>query len=234
MRRPTLYWEALEWGSETPPAARPSSSGPSSRSSRGPSRRSSRACRPGPWRRPRPPRPSRCRHRRRPRAGRDRARRALGAAGRSAARIRASRARVLSAARSTSAFLAARRSTSAAWAFSAATRLRVALVEGLAGHPELVHQVAVVGGQQVEDLDAGDGGGRVVGAEHGGHGAAGALDVGGGRPGAEDRPELAQVLLGRVGLGAQALEGPLDPPQGLVALVVLLDQLIGLPVQRSS
>ena len=111
----------------------------------------------------------------------------------------------MSAARWTSAFLAARRSTSTALGLLGGDQVAVALVEGLAGHPELVHQVAVVGGQQVEDLHAGDGG-RVVGAEHGGHGAAGALDVGGRRPGPKDRLELAQVLLGHVGLAAQALE----------------------------
>src|SRR5512132_1159312 len=110
-------------------------------------------------------------------------------------------------------------------------QVALALAEGLAGHPELVHQVAVVGGQQLEHLDAGDGGGRVVGAEHGGHGAAGALHVGGRGPGAQDRPELAHVGLGSAGLGLQALEGPPDPLQGLVALVVLLDQLVGLTVQ---
>src|SRR5512133_1761541 len=110
-------------------------------------------------------------------------------------------------------------------------QVALALAEGLAGHPELVHQVAVVGGQQLEHLDAGDGGGRVVGAEHGGHGAAGALHVGGRGPGAQDRPELAHVGLGSAGLGLQAPEGPPDPLQGLVALVVLLDQLVGLTVQ---
>jgi hypothetical protein len=104
-------------------------------------------------------------------------------------------------------------------------------VERLAGHAELVHQVAVVGGQQLQHLDAGDRGGRVVGAEHGGHGAAGALHVGGRRPGAEAHLELAQVVLGPGGLCLEALERFADPGEGLVALVVLLDQLVGLPVQ---
>src|SRR5215211_5069304 len=110
-------------------------------------------------------------------------------------------------------------------------QVALALAEGLAGHPELLHQVAVVGGQQLQHLDAGDGGGRVVGAEHRGNGAAGALDVGGRGPGAQDGLELAHVGLGPAGLGPQALEGSPGPLQGLVALVVLLDQLVGLTVQ---
>src|SRR4029453_4146757 len=225
-------------GARSRPAARPSWSAPSSRSSPDPTRRSSRACRPGPWRRPRPPRPSNRRRRPPP-----------SPAGGGGARTRGARRGVrgwaprgggggdrgpvggphpgeqgpgLVGGPLDLGLLGLEPLDLGGLGLLGRDQVALALLEGLAGQPQLVHQVAVVRGQQVEHLDAGDGGGRGVRAEHGRDGAAGALDVGRGRPGPEARLELAQVVLGAIGLGVEALEGLADLLQSLVSLVCLL------------
>jgi hypothetical protein len=107
----------------------------------------------------------------------------------------------------------------------------LARLPGLAGHLEPVHQVAVLGGQQVEHLDPVHGGDRVVGTEDGGERVAGALDVGGGRPRSKARLQHPEVLLGAGGLPPQVAVGLADTLQRQLALEIFLDQLVGLPVE---
>jgi hypothetical protein len=105
-----------------------------------------------------------------------------------------------------------------------------ARLEGLGGDLELVHHVAVVLRQQVEHLDAVHRLGGVV-AQHRRQAGGRPLDVGDRDPVGHHRAERGERPLGVGGLAAQVGQAAAGPVKGQLALVVLLDELVGLAVQ---